>query len=216
MMKIDCHLHSEYSPDSISNLEELLSRAKSIGLGKLIITDHNTISGAVKLQRSYPDYVIVGEEIQTTAGEILAFFVRKEIPAHLEPLEAFKRLRDQNAFISLSHPYAYSRMGWKEEEMLWYKPYLDAIEIANGRNTRGLNDKAVEFARMNGLAGTAGSDGHAIKELGRIGLELPDFNTADEMRVAIQEANVFGSESSLFIRYYSRKAVLVKKFRDKS
>ncbi len=214
-MKIDCHLHSEYSPDSISNLEELLSRAKSIGLGKLIITDHNTISGAVKLQGSYPDYVIVGEEIQTTAGEILAFFVQKEIPAHLEPLEAFKRLRDQNAFISLSHPYAYSRMGWKEEECC-VQTYLDAIEIANGRNTRGLNDKAVEFARMNRLAGTAGSDGHAIKELGRIGLELPDFNTADEMRVAIREANVFGSESSLFIRYYSRKAVLVKKFRDKS
>ncbi|MHC1773600.1 MAG: PHP domain-containing protein [Flexilinea sp.] len=215
-MRIDCHLHSEYSPDSLSGLEELLSRAKEIGLGKLIITDHNTIAGAVKLQQSYPESVIVGEEIQTTGGEILALFVREEIPAYLEPLEAFRRLRDQDAFISLSHPYAFSRMGWKEEEMLRYKPFLDAIETANGRNTPGMNHKASEFAKANGLAGTAGSDGHAVRELGRIGLELPEFTTANELRMAVREAKIFGKESSLFVRYYSRKAVLVKEFRKNS
>ncbi len=210
-IRIDCHLHTEYSPDSISPIEDLIDQARKIGLGKLIITDHNTIAGAVILQKRYPDFVIVGEEIQTTCGEILAYFVKEEIPPYLEPEEAFQRLKAQNALISLSHPYAFSRMGWSEAEMLRYQPYLDAIETANGRNTSKMNQKAADFANALGLAVTAGSDGHAVHELGKMGLELPDFHTADEMRLAIREAIVFGVESSLLVRYYSRKAVLLKK-----
>ena len=210
-IRIDCHLHTKYSPDSISPIEDLADQARRIGLDKLIITDHNTIAGAMILKKRYPDFVIVGEEIQTTCGEILAYFVEEEIPPWLEPEEAFQRLTAQNAFISLSHPYAFSRMGWTEPEMLRYQPYLDAIETANGRNTPRLNQKAADFANAHGLAATAGSDGHAVHELGRMGLELPDFHTADEMRLAVREATVFGDESSLLVRFYSRKAVLLKK-----
>jgi len=210
-IRIDCHLHTEYSPDSISPIEDLADQARRIGLDKLIITDHNTIAGAMILKKRYPDFVIVGEEIQTTCGEILAYFVEEEIPPWLEPEEAFQRLTAQNAFISLSHPYAFSRMGWTETEMLRYQPYLDAIEAANGRNTPKLNQKAADFAKAHALAVTAGSDGHAVRELGKMGLELPEFNTVDEMRLAVREATVFGTESSLLVRYYSRKAVLLKK-----
>ena len=94
MITADFHVHGIASKDSLSKGEELLTRAKQLGLGKLILTDHNTISGAVELQQSYPEFVIVGEEILTTKGEILAIFVEKEIPKGLEPLEAFKRLND--------------------------------------------------------------------------------------------------------------------------
>ena len=80
MIKADFHLHTEYSPDSIAKLEDLYQKAQKIGLGKLIITDHNTIAGAVKIQRKYPDFVVIGEEILTTSGEILAYFVQEEIP----------------------------------------------------------------------------------------------------------------------------------------
>ena len=211
MIKIDCHLHTEYSMDSLSPIGELYDRARKLGLGKLIVTDHNTIAGAVRLKEKYPDYVIVGEEIKTTQGEILALFVKEEVPKNLEPLEAFQRLKEQNAFISLAHPYAFKRYGWTEEEMRTYLPYLDAIEIGNARNTRFLNRKAVVFAAKQGLMGTAGSDGHSVQELGQMGLELPDFNTADELRAAIRKAKVFGKESSLLVRYYSRKAVFMKK-----
>ncbi len=210
LIKADFHVHSIASWDSLSKGEDLYRRAKEIGLGKLIFTDHNSIAEGLRMQKMYPDFVIVGEEILTTKAEILAIFVKEEIPKDIEPLEAFKRLRDQGAFISLSHPYAPLRFRWTEEEMLEYMPYLDAIEIANARNLQGMNLSAQKFAAEHGLCGTTGSDAHGVPELGAMGLELPDFHTADELRAAIKSAKVFGKESPLWVRVYSRGAVLRK------
>ena len=210
MIKADFHVHSIGSKDSLSKTEDLYARAKKAGLGKLIITDHNTIGAAAELQKRHPDDVIVGEEILTSKGEILALFVREELPKGIEPLEAFKRLRDQGAFISLSHPYAYMRHGWTEEEMETFLPYLDAIEICNARNLPEMNRSAVRFAADHGLAGTAGSDAHGLRELGAMGLCLPDFHTPDELRQSIRSASVFGTESPLWVRFYSRKAAFLK------
>ena len=216
MIKVDFHVHSIASKDSLSHGEKLYARSKELGLGKLIITDHNAISEALRLQRIHPEDVIVGEEILTTRGEILAVFVSEEVPQGLEPLEAFKRLRDQGAFISLSHPYAYMRHGWSESEMEEYLPYLDAIETANARNRPEMNRSAVHFAEVHGLCGTAGSDAHGIRELGSMGLILPDFRSPDELRTAIRQAQIFGKESPLWVRFYSRKAVLFKAIKNKT
>ena len=215
-IKADFHVHSIASKDSLSKGEDLIARAKNLGLGKLILTDHNTISGAFELQKAYPDFVIAGEEILTTSGEILAFFVKEELPKGIKPIEAFKRLKDQGAFISLSHPYAAMRHGWTEAEMEEYLPYLDAIEIANARTVSEMNQSAAAFAKAHGLCGTAGSDAHGVPELGAMGLKLPDFHNADELRTAIQSAEVFGRESPLWVRYYSRSAVFLKALHKKT
>ena len=209
-IKADFHVHSIASWDSLSRGEDLYRRAKEIGLGKLIFTDHNSIAEGVRMQKMYPDFVIVGEEILTSKAEILAIFVKEEVPKDIEPLEAFKRLRDQGAFISLSHPYAPMRFRWTEEEMEEYLPYLDAIEIANARCIPGMNRSAANFAAEHGLCGTAGSDAHGVSELGAMGLELPDFNMPDELRASIRSAKVFGKESPFGVRVYSRGAVLRK------
>ena len=210
MIRVDFHVHSIGSPDSLSKGEALYRKAKKLGLGKLVITDHNSTKTVFELQKMYPDYVIAGEEILTTKGEILAIFVKEELPNGIAPLEAFKRLKDQNAFISLSHPYAYMRHGWTEAEMEEFLPYLDAIETANARNLPEMNLSAAKFASEHGLYGTAGSDAHGLRELGAMGLSLPDFNSADELREAVRSAEVFGKESPLTVRLYSRKAVFLK------
>lgn len=210
VVRVDFHVHSIGSPDSLSKGEDLYERAKKLGLGKLIITDHNSTKTVFELQKAHPGFVIAGEEILTTSGEILAIFVKEELPKGIEPLEAFKRLKEQNAFISLSHPYAPMRHGWTEAEMEEYLPYLDAIEIANARNLPEMNLSAAGFAAKHGLCGTAGSDAHGLSELGAMGLSLPDFNTADELREAIRSSSVFGKESPLTVRFYSRKAAVLK------
>ena len=210
IIRVDFHVHSIASPDSLSKGEALYRQAKRLGLGKLVITDHNSTKTVFELQKMYPDYVIAGEEILTTKGEILAIFVKEELPKGIAPLEAFKRLKDQNAFISLSHPYAYMRHGWTEAEMEEFLPYLDAIETANARNLPEMNLSAAKFASEHGLCGTAGSDAHGLRELGAMGLSLPDFNSADELREAVRSAEVFGKESPLTVRLYSRKAVFLK------
>ena len=210
LIKADFHVHSIASWDSLSKGEDLYRRAKEIGLGKLIFTDHNSIAEGVRLQKMDPDFVIVGEEILTAKAEILAIFVKEEIPKDIEPLEVFRRLRDQGAFISLSHPYAPLRFRWTEAEMEEYLPFLDAVEIANARCTPGMNRSAMKFAAEHGLCGTAGSDAHGVPELGAMGLELPDFHTPDELREALKSASVFGKESPFLVRKYSRGAVFRK------
>lgn len=210
-IKVDFHVHSIFSPDSISRLSDLYEKAVKLGLGKLIITDHNTIRGAQQLHDIYPDFVIVGEEIKTTSGEILAFFVQEEIPAGLEPAEVFSRLRAQGAVISLSHPYAFDRYGWSEEEMIENLAFLDAIEFKNARCTKRMNRAAGEFAAKHNIRGTAGSDSHSLVELGRMGLALPDFQDAPGLREALKTAVPFGRESSFFVRASSRYAFFSKK-----
>ncbi len=209
-VKVDFHVHSIGSKDSLSRGEDLYRRAKKLGLGKLIITDHNTTKTASELQKEHPDYVITGEEILTTSGEILAIFVKEELPKGIKPLDALKELRAQGAFISLSHPYAPMRHGWTEAEMESFLPYLDAIETANARNLPEMNRSAARFASEHGLCGTAGSDAHGLSELGAMGLLLPDFSTPEELRIAVRSAEVFGKESPLWVRFYSRKAVFLK------
>ena len=209
-INVDFHVHSIASHDCLSKPEVLYERAKKLGLGKLVITDHNTISCALELWKRYPDYVIVGEEILTTGGEILAFFVKEELPKGLKPLDALNRLKEQDAFISLSHPYAMNRHGWTSAEMEGYLPFLDAIETCNARNPHRKNQLAERFAKEHGLCFTAGSDAHAVSELGAMGLELPEFNNAKELRSAIRSARVFGKESPAWVHLHSRIAVIRK------
>lgn len=200
-MKADFHVHSEYSPDSNSNIDLLYEKAKSIGLGKLIITDHNETLGAQRLQEKHPDYVIVGEEIKTTEGEFLACFVKEKIPQGLTPEKTLDRLLKQNAFISMSHPAVFGELGWKPKKIAEFAPYIDAIEISNARNDRIFNIIARHWAKKNKVFGTAGSDSHTIPELGGFALELPEFSTVEELRESIKTAHVVGHEYNPIIRY---------------
>src|SRR6185369_12745394 len=105
MFRVEYHCHTNASKDSLTPPEELIAAARARGIDRLIITDHNTIAGARAAQELAPELVVVGEEIMTTRGEILAAFLTDEIPAGLSPQETIGRLREQGAFISVSHPF---------------------------------------------------------------------------------------------------------------
>jgi predicted metal-dependent phosphoesterase TrpH len=113
---VEFHCHTNASKDSLTKVHDLISMAHKRGLDRLVITDHNTISGAVEAHKIDPELVIVGEEIMTTQGEILTAYVLEEIPAGLPPQVVIKRLKEQGAFISVSHPYDSMRAGgWRKK-----------------------------------------------------------------------------------------------------
>ncbi|MAT41129.1 MAG: histidinol-phosphatase [Anaerolineaceae bacterium] len=214
--KVECHCHSDYSKDSLSGLEDLIQTAKKRGLDKLILTDHNTIQGAVRAQEMAPELIIVGEEIKTTIGEFLAFFVKEEIPKGLSPQEALQRLKAQDAFISVSHPFDQMRHGWPLEALDQIRPFVDAIEVFNSRSlTAHLNDEALAYAEKYQLAGTVGSDAHTLPEVGRSYLELPPFEDAESLRKVIAQAQKICVYSTPFVRLGSSYARFVKQIRKK-
>jgi predicted metal-dependent phosphoesterase TrpH len=187
-LHVEFHSHTNASKDSFTFPADLIAAARLKGLDRLIITDHNTITGARAAQALDPGLVIVGEEIMTTRGEILAAFVTEEVPPQLSPIETIQRLKDQGAFISVSHPFDRMRSGaWQEADLLEILPYVDAIEVYNSRCMfPGFNRSAKRFAEKHNIAGTVGSDAHAAFEVGRSLLVLEQFEGPDEMRKVIR------------------------------
>lgn len=215
MLRVEFHCHTYFSKDSLTRVEALLQACRRRGIDRVVITDHNSTGGALLAREIDPDRVIVGEEIMTQQGELLAAFVREELPKGLPAREAIDRLREQGAFISVSHPFDRQRSGaWAEKDLLEIAPLVDAIEIFN---SRCLNEKpnilAKEFARAHHLAGTAGSDAHIPWEIGRGTLLVPHFSTTEELKLVIGEARVDGRLSGAWVHGASTAARLYKKLK---
>src|SRR5512145_416708 len=185
---VEFHCHTIFSKDSLTRPEDLVKTCRRKGIDRVVVTDHNTIAGARAAQAIDPEMVIVGEEIMTTRGEILAAFVREEIPRGLTPQETIRRLKDQGAFISISHPFDLWRSGhWREEDLLEILPEVDAVEVYNSRcMLPEFNHKAQQFAETHDLAGTVGSDAHVTFELGQSLMELEPFDGPEELRGVIR------------------------------
>lgn len=211
-MKLEFHCHSYASKDSLSKPTDLIKTARRKGLDRLVITDHNSIAGALEAQQLDPELIVIGEEIMTTKGEILAAFVKEEIPAGLSPQETIDRLKEQGAFISVSHPFDRLRKGgWFVKDLMEIIDQVDAIEIFNSRCMIPVfNWQAKWFAEKHNLAGTVGSDAHANFEVGKSYMILDPFKDADGLREVIRGAKYKKRLSSWFVHYVSRYASMKK------
>src|SRR3989304_353628 len=132
---VELHCHTYWSKDSLASPQALLEVCRQRGIDRLAVTDHNTVRGGQDAAALAPERFIVGEEILTTEGELLGYFLNEEMPAGLSPQETIARLRRQGAVISVSHPYDYARQGaWREEVLRPLLPQLDAVETFNARS----------------------------------------------------------------------------------
>ena len=196
-IKVDLHMHSEYSRDSLNTLEDIVKTCQRKGLNVLCLTDHNAIEGALRLRDISPLPVIVGQEITTLKGEIIAYFIDDLIPPNLSPEEAIQRVREQGGIISVPHPVDRIRkeaMG--RENLLAIIDQVDALEVFNSRCLLpGFNDEAQTLAREHGLPGTAGSDAHSLREIGTTYMEMPDFSSRDEFLQNLAQAKIYGRRS---------------------
>jgi len=175
-----------------------------------VISDHNTIEGALRAKELDPDTFIIGEEILTTEGELLVIFVHEEIPTGLTPKVTIDRLKEQGAFISVSHPFDKLRKGhWTPHALQKISPHIDAIETFNARCLwPGFNWQAGKFARKYNLLGTHGSDAHTPFEVGRGSLLLPPFDDSQSLREALKHAvSPQLILSGIGVRFFSRYAV---------
>ncbi len=204
LLKIELHCHTYASGDSLVSPRDLLDEARRKGVDRLAITDHNEIWAALEAQQMDPERVIVGEEILTTKGELLAFFVKEKVPRGLKPEAAIERLREQGAYISVSHPFDRQRHGWALADLEAIAPLVDAVEVFNARCVLPqINRSAYVFAVAHQLAGTVGSDAHLLWEVGRAALRVRPFATRDEFAEAVRSGQMEGRISPLWVRFGS-------------
>ncbi len=211
LWRADLHIHTHYSRDCGVSPERVLQAARRRGLTRIAITDHNSVQGALEAQRLAPDFVIVGEEVKTKDGELLAYFIRERIPPGLSLEETIQRIREQGGVVGVSHPLdRLRREAIGKEYLERIQPLVDCLEVFNARVIFPAdNGRARAFAQAHGLPGTAGSDAHSVYEIGRAGVEMPPFHGAEEFLAALGKGQVFGRLSSPLIHLIST----VNKFR---
>jgi predicted metal-dependent phosphoesterase TrpH len=212
-IRLEFHCHTNYSGDGLISPPRLIEICRRKGVDRIVVTDHNTIAGALAAMHLDPERVIVGEEILTQSGELLAAFVQEEVPAGLPALEAISILREQGAFISVSHPFDIYRKGhWKIPALLDIAPLVDAIEVFNSRCIfPSFNHKARAFAREHGILGTVGSDAHATSEVGQATHLLADFTDASSLKSALATSEINVRLSGFWVHFYSSYAKWVKR-----
>jgi hypothetical protein len=97
VMRIDLHCHTRYSRDSLTTFDALLRAMDARKLDMVAITDHNTIAGAIEFRTRAPARFVIGAEIKTLEGELLALFLEEQILPGLSLAETIACIRDQGA-----------------------------------------------------------------------------------------------------------------------
>lgn len=211
-MRVDLHVHTRCSEDSLATPTEVLRWARRRAVDCVAITDHDTIEGALELHRLAPWHIIVGEEIRTTQGEIIGLFLVERIPPGLSPSETVRRVHAQHGLVYVPHPVDRVRHSVLALAALAeIVSDVDLIEVLNARVTFPLDlERAEDLARLHGLPRGAGSDAHQASEIGAAYLEMAPFSGPDEFVRNLHSARIGGRPSSPLVHVSSTYARLAK------
>ncbi len=213
LIKADLHVHTCYSIDCLTPLERIAERCPRVGINCIAVADHNTIAGALRLKQIAPFQVIVAEEILTSAGEIIGFFLNEEIPKGLSPQEAISRIRKQGGLVGIPHPFGRS-LPWSSSPLTSPQilSQIDIIEAFNSRTPFSSgNARSSRLAREQGKAASAGSDAHTLGEIGRAYVEMPEFDGPHDFLKSLTQGKIVGRKSSYLVHSASMWA-RVKKY----
>ncbi len=167
-IKIDLHTHSILSPDGGLSENDYKSLLLSKTLDVIAVTDHNRIDFAEKLQRKLGERIIVGEEINTTEGEIIGLFLNSKIESGLSSLETVKQISKQNGLVCIPHPFEILRKGISEQSLCNIIKFVDIIEVFNGRSMQPQTRKLAQvFISTYKLTPAANSDAHCKLGIGK-------------------------------------------------
>jgi predicted metal-dependent phosphoesterase TrpH len=213
-IRVDLHMHTRFSRDSLNSLEGIIKTCQKKALDVICVTDHNVIEGALRLRDISPLPVLVGQEIATLQGELVAYFVKELIPPQLPVEETIQRAREQGAVISIPHPLDRIRkeaMG--RQNVMTVIEQVDALEIFNSRCLLpAFNAEARVLAEQHGLPGTAGSDAHSLVEIGTTYVEMADFSSPDEFLTNLVHARIRGRHSLPLVHLSSAISKRIKRW----
>ncbi len=191
--KVDLHMHTR-SSDGIATPQQVLQHiAQHTDIRLIAVTDHDCIDGAIEAARLGPQFgveVIVGEEVSTREGHLLALFIHKALPKGRPVVDTIKAIHAQGGLAIAPHPFDRSvpSIGCNHHAPHLGDLRLDGLEGFNGSvfwPLRECNLKAQTLAHQLGLAVTGGSDAHSLGALGK-GYTLFDGASASDLYRAIR------------------------------
>jgi predicted metal-dependent phosphoesterase TrpH len=210
----DLHIHTAYSRDCLTSPDLFLETCRRKGLDRAAVTDHGTIAGALRLKEMAPERIIIGQEVYTTHGELIAYFLTEQIPRGLSPVEAIDAVRAQGGIVGASHPLdRLRREAIGREALLPLLDRLDFLEVFNSRCTYAADNGAARtLAAEAGLLMTAGSDAHSAWEMGRARIALPPFDSPETFLTSLRSAQIWGKLSPIWVHFISTYAKLARRW----
>jgi predicted metal-dependent phosphoesterase TrpH len=226
--RADLHIHSLASDgiDGIATILETVERTTDLDV--IAITDHERIDAAVAARTMAHDLghraeVIVGEEISTLGGHLVALFLEERVKPMRGLGATIREVHEQGGIAIPAHPlvpYPLCAQGWVLRRLLRdddTRVRPDALETFNPTMLgRPWHSRVVRFAREHELAAVGNSDAHQAAAIGTGWSTFPG-RTAADLRAAIldgtthQHGSFHGTTGQLGtfseqLRKYSRDA----------
>ena len=176
MQSVELHTHSERSHDGRDPVDLLVEQAAAVGLDALAVTDHDAIDAsrrAAELATDQGLVGIVGMEVTSAAGHILALGIDDLIDSGQDYRETVDQIHDTGGIAVIPHPFQKARHGVAPHVSDEDLAAADAIEVYNSRLLTGrANRTADRFATDHDIPKTAGSDAHISEMVGQAVTEV--------------------------------------------
>ncbi len=178
MNKADLHIHTRCS-DGFGTTEQVLEYVEhQTDLAVIAITDHEDATGGLRARelaakRNYRFEVVVGAEVTTLQGHLLALFIEHSPKSFRSVESAIENIHVQGGLAVVPHPMSWltrslsqrtiDRVCQRNEAGITF----DAIEIANPSPAGRLTAEKAERNNQHwGLAMTGSSDAHHLRHIG--------------------------------------------------
>lgn len=175
-MIIDLHTHTRFGSNcSYLYPEELLQRAKRLGLDGVCITEHELCweeEALEALSQEHGILVLGGVEVSTEFGQVLVFGVHQPLWRISSAPELRELVNQAGGVIIASHPFRGDMFLSKAppiEEVCNRDIFklVDAAEVFTGGAIRKELDFGCQVLSKLNLRGVGGSDAHALHTIGR-------------------------------------------------
>jgi predicted metal-dependent phosphoesterase TrpH len=187
--------------------------ARRGALDVIAITDHDTIEGALEaraLQSEYGFDIVLGEEVTSRQGHILALYITQRVPPGLDAADTIVAIHEQGGLAIAAHPFITTWAIGKQEvtmqgvgKLMATLPF-DGIEVDNSTpflqwanfRARRLNRQVARKAEL------GNSDAHIVQAIGKSFTTFPGHSMS-HLRHAIENRLTAAQR----IRYGSRELV---------
>ncbi len=184
--RMDLHVHSMYSGESLADPRDIIESALDKGLDGICVTEHRSLYASrpfEELKQGYPSLVILrGVEISTDAGHMLVYGVKDTVwndwgkNSLCNAQELVDRVRELGGLAIPAHPWQITEgagspdgLQISVDERILNLNNLSAIEVCNGKQAKNpiVCEILGAFAKQMGFGRIGGSDAHIPEHVGR-------------------------------------------------
>lgn len=166
-LRIDLHVHTRDSQDSLVRFEDAVKRCRKDGLDGFAVVNHDFLSEYPGSMVPDDLVVILGMEISAKGAHVLAFDIEETVEKGLSIQETVERIHGQGGIAVIAHPYSVLRTWVNRQEV--EEAGFDLVEVANAYQFpyEWMLERNTRLADELGLLKTGGSDAHIPRTVGR-------------------------------------------------